>query len=476
MLLALVPCVLGASSDAQDAAEASASASSWRSARDEILVQSVASLEALADWCNSNEVFVERDRVFELILRIDPEHFRAHKGLKHVQTRDGKWVPPEKRVVSKNFNPIAAGKFPERMRTTLAPTCDALFALVDRSSLAGADRDSVYEDIVRFDPDNARVRQERGEARLDGAWVLQETLAGKVRRPEVKAAVRAALAGVPEPAAFALGDDEPTLALHWKVSVRTPTVRVLSTGDAAEAVKLAKYASATLVLLHQLFALPAKERAAFTVYALGGAEERVQFIAIHPDIDPEQRAALAEFSGMGLNFRGDFAISSTNAEERLDSVVRQTIAHALIDEFRIEPSFGWAFEGFGMYLTRELTGTRMTWFSLPNGANAEQIALRKKLIGAKSNWMNDAHELLESPRKPDLGALVAKGIDGLTIEELLYAYVLAAYLIEARAVETPTLLRALADAKAVEDVFRQVLGMDFAATDARVRRWLSERR
>ncbi|MCK6447332.1 MAG: hypothetical protein L6Q99_13155 [Planctomycetes bacterium] len=467
----------GASPPATQEASAPANeAAPWRAERAAVLSQSIATLEKLADWCTANEAFAERDKLFELVLRIDPEHFRAHKALKHVQTRDGKWLPPEKTTPSRNFNPAAAARFPTRMREELAPCCAALLALVDRHDLDGLDRELLFDDVVRFDPEHPRVRGERGETKLGDVWVLEETVRAKERRPQLKATVKRALADAAEPHEFRAEEHDPDCGLEWKCLLGNESVRVFSMGERDEAALFARYATATLTTVDALLGTPDLARQPFSLYALKLATERSTFLANHPQIEPAQRPALANAVTVGLNVRGDFMTCAQNAEERLDTVVRQTIAHVLTVDYGVLPQTAWAFEGIGMYLTRELTGTRMTYFSLPASANAAQVKLRKQLVSPKANWMNEAHEMLESERKPDLAALLRKNVDELTIEDLLYSYVLAAYLLEARAVETPRILRSIGDGMSSENALRDVLGIEIAVLDARVRRWLSERR
>ncbi len=451
-------------------------AKDWRAERQKVLDHSVATLESLVDWCNTNEVFAERDKLFRAILRIDPNNFRAHKGLKHVQASDGSWTPPSSPIVSKNFNHEATIKFADKLRTATRATCDELFALIDTDALAGADRDLVEQDVLAFDPDNARIHTERGEAKLGDAWVLSETIAAKKHRPEIKELVRRAVADAPQPEHCDVQEDERALGVNWACAVRTPHVHVLSTGALDEASQLARYASATADLVRSLFDDKATDALHLTIYVIGSADDKRSFLAHHPAIDPAQRDALQKMSSVGLTSDGDFMTSAATAEQRLDTVVRQTLAHFFRVDLHLDPDVGWAFEGFGIYLTRELCGTRMTWYVLPDKADAVEKDLRARLMRKDCNWMNEAHELLESARRPDLAVLVTKGIDALSLEDLLYSYVLTAYLLEARGGDAPAILARIGEKHAsIDKVLGETLGLEPAALDLRVRRWLSER-
>ena len=52
----------------------------------------VGDLEDLADWCSKNGLAGERDRIYESILQLDPDHARARKGLRYERDKEGAWV------------------------------------------------------------------------------------------------------------------------------------------------------------------------------------------------------------------------------------------------------------------------------------------------------------------------------------------------------------------------------------------------
>ena len=64
-----------------------------------------ASVEAqwkLAEWCRTHNLRSQRDVHLENIVKLDPEHEKAHYGLKHTKV-DGVWMTREERMISQGY-------------------------------------------------------------------------------------------------------------------------------------------------------------------------------------------------------------------------------------------------------------------------------------------------------------------------------------------------------------------------------------
>jgi hypothetical protein len=102
--------------------------------------------------------------------------------------------------------------------------------------------------------------------------------------------------------------------------------------------------------------------------------------------------------------------------------------------------------------------------------------LRAKLIGSDTNWMNEGWELLKSERRPELQRTLSRDVNRMTVDDVLAAYALAAYLVEGRPEEVAAVLRASATGSEPGAVVRQTLGMELGELTSRLTRWLGERR
>lgn len=57
---------------------------------------------ALAEWCRENNLRSQRDDHLEQIVKLDPEHEKAHYGLKHTKV-NGEWMTREERMTSQGY-------------------------------------------------------------------------------------------------------------------------------------------------------------------------------------------------------------------------------------------------------------------------------------------------------------------------------------------------------------------------------------
>ena len=71
----------------------------------------VGRLLELATWCNSNQLFEERDRLWRAVIGIEPDNVDARKGLRYARNVDGTWKEPAPRP-AKNMNAAALAMLP----------------------------------------------------------------------------------------------------------------------------------------------------------------------------------------------------------------------------------------------------------------------------------------------------------------------------------------------------------------------------
>ena len=95
---------------------------------------------------------------------------------------------------------------------------------------------------------------------------------------------------------------------------------------------------------------------------------------------------------------------------------------------------------------------------------------------ADVNWLEEGRRLLSGPNAPHLEFLLGKSVNNMRDEDLLFSYVLAAYLLEGRPKETPTILRRIGAGNHPVKVLEEELGRPLREIEARLLRWLEETR
>lgn len=436
----------------------------------------VKSLESLADWCNSKDLFAERDRVWRAIIDLDTNNAAARKGLRYGRNTDGTWLDPAPRE-SKNRNAQALEELPARRKAALDPFRTALFALIDKEDADSPRRRAVYNEIIAVDPDDEVVHALRGEKRLDDdKWALEETWQGKARRAQIKELAATALKSVPAAHKLEPTTEELALGVRWKTLLATDTVRVLSTGDEEEAARVLQLTAAAGSFFRGVLDCPTGHRPGWTTYLLVNEGEQSPFLANLAGLTPSFREFLGRVVGVTIPNRPEVVYWDHDMNHRIDGASRQTIQDFLNRTFGITMDQGWAWEGFGLYLNRELSGLRLTWFIQLNGADRIN-PLKARLMVPDANWMNEALTLLGSNDHPKFAALLENDVNTMGIADMLYAYAFAAYMLEGRPKDTPEILRRIGLKKEkTANAMQAVLHLSLTQIEERVYRWLSERK
>ena len=449
------------------------------------VVALVAALEEQADWCSKGRLYAERDRALELLLRFEPDHPGARKTLGHRWVDDG-WEIPEDREPALNRTDK---RLPEARRRRAALGRDFSERVVgiagfyeradpELGGLTPERKREAFAAVLLVDPDHPGVRTYFGEARVGERWVLGETERARARRAELKAIVRDAFAAVPAPGDVEPNEVEAAMGVSWTAGVATPRVRVLTTGPRGEAEQVARACHAAMDLYRAVLGSEVEMLEGYTVWLLLDGASRDAFVAGWPGWGPERVEEMSTWGGAGVP--RDVHVARWDADEvtRLDGAVRHTLGVLFKLDVDLGVDVAWAWEGAGLYLTRSLVGTRLTWYgSGQTTETPEAKELLGRLLRSDVNWMNEAYQMLKLGRSPPLRALLGCGIDSMGVRDALLAYAWAAYLIEGRPDDLRPILLAVGEGQVPSaDAVESTTGRDVDENQARLLRWLSERR
>ncbi|HJP03213.1 MAG TPA: hypothetical protein QF764_15730 [Planctomycetota bacterium] len=459
--------------------EASAQVEEFEAAHADAVGELVGGLEELAGWCTRKKLYGARAGVWRSVLGFDDGHEQARRGLGYKRNRDGEWVAPRKPRVPRDFDKRALEEFPARHLKVALAFRDRVLRLLEEheSELEIGRARAVREQLLVLDPDDAVVRKGRGEVRVGERWVLGETSRAVERRGTFSPLARELLAAAPGPVTVAPSARERAFGLEWTACLSAGGVRVLGTCPREELERIMRVLLAQRSFVNQVLGLEADFPSRFTAYALTDADQGRRFIAAHPDADERIRRFMEKLVAGAIPGSHDVAAWCDSPEKRLDGLARLGLQYLLGDAFRIDGDHGWAFEGFGLYITRELVGTRLTWFVKPSDylLPEEDAALRSRLLQPGSDWFVEAARILAGERSPKLIYALGRSVNSLTTEDMLLSYVLAAYLVEARPEEAVVLLRRIGAGESSQAAVESVLDLDLAQLGRRLRRWLDER-
>lgn len=487
LLVALsAPLAPHASADTPAAAQAPSEA--FAAKRADARARLVAGLLELAKWCEENQLFLERDRIHAQVVGVDPDNADARKALRHRRGKDGAWqAPPPTKVM--NRNPKALPELAPKEAAVVVPFCDVLLELVDGPEGDPFRRRSVYDEILAVDPEEPRVHERLGDVKIGEKWMTKESAVTKAQRDKIKEQVKASLAGVPKPQPKQPTADEAKLVGSWSSVLGTDRVRVLSTGDAQECERMVQVVQTAGALLEGLLGTSAVYPEGYTIYMVTRPEDKAPFIARLPNIPSDQRKFMLTSVGGGIHNTFDVAVFDADPKVRLDLAVRCTYGPILRGAYNLSPAQGFAFEGLGLYLTREILGTRLTWWVVPAKAprgeffgdaevtqDVEAQQTRARLMNASTNWLAEALKLYEAGTAPKLQHVTRRHVDKMTVDDMLVSYALTAYLLEGRPDQANDFYASVGSGDGAEAAAKNVLDLSLPDLEKRLHRWLRETR
>lgn len=436
-------------------------------------------LDDFAEWANGRKLYVARNDAFAVMLKLDDENERAYKGLKYKRNKSGGWDPPSKPPKVKNYGKKDLEEMEQRWDAIADAHRARVMEVFEAEGLGphhgkGA---RLLESCLWLDETDEAVRALRLEVLVDGEWVLQETARGKVRRGELRDLREQALGMASAQVESAeVSADEASLGVSFR-ALATPAVRVLGATDPEELQQAAVANHAVGDFFRSVFDRKTTHWNEMTIFLMSSERDRDTFLNSYPGMTPEEREFRRGLIAAGFPKSPDVAAWDGERLRRLDAVTRHTMGSFFIQAFDISTGRGWVWEGFGMYLTRALIGTRLTWYITgPATADPASQKLRSLLMGSKANWMNEAYKMIEKGEAPPLAATLSKGVDTMEVTDTLLSYALAAYLLEGWPDKVGPLLEAVGRTQRPEEAFQEVLGMDLESVEARLARWIGERR
>ncbi len=446
--------------------------------------QLIDDLEDLADWCRANKLLLEADVCYRNLLRFDEEHERARASLRYTK-RKGEWVQASSYRQPRNYSkealiPFAAKRL-EMMQTYKRAILDLNASHAQNVSLERRER--VLLELLDLTPDDPEVRSALGETLIDGEWKLVETKTAFERRAGIPELAQRCIATAPIGKAVPPNGVEQAIGLDWKLILATDYVRVAGTSSPEEVrnvMRVTQGAGEFFRTLLENDTLPGVE---FAIFLLSSDAEKRQFLDKHPRVNPRDRPFLESLEGAGIPGSSQTAEWSQGEHLRLDRSTRQTLGKMMSDTYGITVDHGWAWEGFGYYLTYQLTGTRLTFFLSPDrygsdpNATAEAKQLFTRMLMPECDWLKEARIFFAERRPPKLAILMGRKVDTLSAPDVLWSYVLASYLIEGCPEKAPVLLTAIGGEKLLPpDAVRKAFDMELPRFEQRVVRWLDETR
>ena len=441
----------------------------------------VAPLHELAQWARAQKLFGSCIRTHQTIIRLSPDDPEARRVLRFRRDKTtGAWTRARKFRVPKNLKPEHEPEFQQRRQRLIVPFVSAILESLDRNgdAIDGNRRTRFLRDLLLIAPDSVKVRKALGQTRSGDGWISEDAVVASARRKALVGEAREIVGKVPSPMSETLDASEKGLRAQTPVRVRTQRVRVIGNVSREEGLRAALACDAAPRVYNHLLGRRATLPREFTVYMFSKEQDKLTFLEDHPQVPPDSRKYLAQLGGGWLKGSKRLGVWAPNAEGRIDFAVRQGFALCLMNDLGLSMRQGWAWEGLGLYLTDLVCQTKLTYFVRRTGYGDSRDALRERLLKKETNWFHEALLLLKRAERPTLQHVLNSDATSMNDEDMLYAYVIAAWLIETRGSKLVPILKAAAKKGADGhlaagfDVLRTQLGMAPADIETRILAWL----
>jgi hypothetical protein len=434
-------------------------------------------LDALAADCQKARLFMQRNETYKLLLTLDPDHKEARKTLGYKWDRKAEsWTPPKRPKTPKDKDPALALETIQARDGVLTKHRDRVLAAMNASDLPDDRRRAIVRALIELLPRDESLRTAAGQVKHKDKWIDEATARALTVRDKRKKRIKEHKKEVGDPESTTATPAEDGLGQSWSGKLKTTNLRILGTCSKAELKRIAIHCQATVNYLNEIFETAAIRDA--NVYVLQGDGSKNSFMDKWPRLEPDKRTLYKKLFAVYLDY-DNLASVAPSDRERLDAAVRLNVYRHLNHNWNIYEKYGWVNEGFGMYLTWQMTGTRLVFFvrdteyTDPNQLDLND--LNKTLRKGNADWLKLAKKQLTGKKKPNLGFMLGRDVNQLTPKDLLISYALAAYILEAQEpAVAKRILKRIGEGQPSATVLEEELKMTLPELTEALANWLDE--
>jgi len=411
-------------------------------AKEESSAWYIQGLEDLAEWCQDERAFQQRDAAYEGILVVDPEHKKARRYLKWTFDRSaGEWTRRRPYKLPSAGEPeIVAEARARRARLDVQYVDGMLEVLEEFQGRISPQRSTAeYDRLLQLAPDYAKLRTLLGYVKVekDGetVWRTELAVATDQRRAELAEQLEKMRAKVPQSAGVDLIAPEPTLKVQFSSHIGNDRVRVVGdvSGDEAQQIADMGYLARDYLPVVLGGELPLYED--FTYYVIN-PRNKVSFIRSYPGIPADSLETYPQMFSGWMPGGTRVGCWGPDTEQRLDMALKQTTVMYMQVVHGVPWKRGWLIEGVGLYVNQLVLKTRhsfqveITRYDDPTKPNTA-----REMPDQSDDWLEVAGEVLAEVRPTRLAATLGRNTSKMSAEDIILSYAMVKYLREAHGEE-----------------------------------------
>ncbi len=447
--------------------------------RDRLLGRLVKDLEELAEFCQKKRAFAQRNKVYGFLLEYDTDHKDARKTLGYKWDRKAEaWTPPKRPKTAKDADEETAAEAKQRYDSVLNDHRNRMVGLLEaHPELPTFRADEEVAKLIKLLPEDADLRRRVGQVKLevDGkdTWVSEEYARTKTRRKELEQIKKGLNDDKPEAEEGPIEAWEADLGVKWDGCNETDRIRVVGTIGESERIRIAQQTHILWNFVEET--MGAEYDHEFTVYIVKTDAEWALMINNWPSQDHPKEFYL-QMSGVWMGDRASL-LKRSDAAGRADGSVRGAAGMYFGTVFGINGDVAWMSEGFGLYHTQLLLGTRKTFMVQPSEyTDPDKPNFTSRLSQSDANWLSMCLELFEERVPPKLPFTLGRDVNQLTGEDVLLGYALTRFLIEGCDKDTFSKVAKKIghDKMSSVEALESTLGYDIHTLTRKLQEWLIE--
>ena len=446
-------------------------------------------LDTLAQSCQKQKAYLQRDLTYGALLKFDPDHAKARKYLGYKLDRKTKtWERPRAYKAPRDKDHAAALELLEARAALLAGHTDRLLALLEehQGDLPKARFQQEVDELLDADPDSERLRAMVGQVKIevDGQtrWMSRATALTMTQRKEQRAAWDKARSDAPDPTPAEAEEFETQLGVEFSGVAETEHYRVLASSGKGEAEEVARRLEALTTWMHPLLGTRHSQgQVRLYLMSIKAGEE---FTDSFPGIAATDRLRYKGINGAWMASSERLGVWNGSRESRLDQAMRLIVSYALLDTYgRTEDGTwvkggmpGWIEQGLGIYLVWQMAGTKLSLQLKDRDSSASgRPDYISNLRDEDANWISLARRMMNGKRKPSFAISLGKDAMAMESDDLLLAYAVSAWLVEGHEQEVVhRILARCGQREATVKVLEEELGMPVPRLEAALTAWLDE--
>ena len=445
----------------------------WRAARKFTIPR----LVAHAAWCSDQKLRGERDRAYAGLLRLTPDHKRARRVLKYTRGKDGNWRRRSYRAPSLTTDDERGADVARRLSKAAVALRASVAALRSDTQVPVATREAAVRELAQIIYSDAKVRAWNGEVLLGTQWVLQETAVALKEGKALRTAILKAFAEQPHPDAAEVQDDDKPYVARFAQGAQNNFVRVLAMRGAATSVESARVFAAAHTAFTRAIGAEPIPTVRPRLFLFNSKTDGLRALGNHPSVNPAYLKWAGGLTSAWTPSGAMVFVWAADRPRRTEWCLRQALQLHLRTTLKINEKRGWAYEGVGHWMSGAMLGTHHSWYVRRDGygnSAGSRDARLAQLQEPNAGWMKVGASLAKSKEWPDLRVMLGRGINTMSVDELLASYLLARFLIEGRPGQVHDVLTDVGAGVAPDAWCERRLGVSLPTLDRRLRRWVGE--